>query len=570
MVGHRRMDRKLKSLLKGAGLDHLVGGMTTEEINADAKRQREEMEAMTPEQRAAQVKKNDAQRMEAQKQRTKAAADAKAASDKAAADKAAADKAVADKAAAEAAAKARSDAQLKEEYGELKAYAYTIKDGLGSKGYVYGPPAYPQATVADFDFYMEHGNPATVEFENQEFSNERDLIVARHQNETPEQFEETKKKRLAYLKSPYLSGNEPKNGITRLRDLWAAYKLQQLPFWKSAEKYVAKDTVYRQPLKSQGEWAADVQRNVQNWQTRVNDAQLPEAKASLISEFGEYQRLNASYDAYVANENAKPAPPSFEGKDITEVTKGVAEEDVRFDKNEKLRQLRDADDMTSHDVAEKIATLNGMKTGIPTADQEIDEALAYIKWGEELREQVALWETAGAKKDMTLQEYWSSIGEPDLIDVEAEVAKEKQQIQNRIDEYKRSPKYVFDQIKKWGLLVIDIGVNFLPYVLPFPIGNVIQLGYQAFAPVGSIYHTEGSFTQKLQAGLVNGAEQAVLGMIGLGRKGRRKYMKTLMESEEGGEMGQIRQIEDDSSSHHALHDKTPARSQRRRRVRHQT
>jgi len=328
--------------------------------------------------------------------------------------------------------------------------------------------------------------------------------------------------------------------------------------------------MYSQTPMSRDQWASDVQRNVQNWQTRVNDALNPEAKASLISEFGEYQKDNASYETYLAKNSEKPPPPSFEGKDITEVTKAIGEEDVKFDKNEKLRQLRDADDMTSHDVAEKIATLRGMKTGIPTADEEIDKALAYIKWGEELREQIALWETAGAKKDMSLEDYYTSIGKPDMIDVEAEVQKENQQIEDAIEAYKKSPKYAWDQIKKWGLLVIDIGVNFLPYVLPFPVGNVIQLGYQAFAPTGSIYHTEGSFTQKLQAGLVNGAEQAVLGLIGLGRAGRRKYMKTLMESEGGGEMGQAPQIEDDSRSHHALHAKTPAGSQRKRKGRHQT
>lgn len=475
MVGHHRMDRKLKSLLKGSGLERLVGG-------------------------------------------------------------------------------------------ELKHYK-------GNEAVVSGPPSAPQATVDDFDYYMKHGNPSTVAFENQMYQQNRDVMVSRHQNESPEEFEKTKKAKIDSLLSPYTNGNPKmgkKNGVDILRGQWLARELQKLPFWKKAQEFVAKDTVYRQPLMSQDQWAADVQRNVQNWQTRVNDAQLPEAKASLISEFGEYQRLNASYDTYVANENAKPAPPSFEGKDISEVTKAIGEEDVKVDRNEKLRQLRDADDYTSHDVAQKIATLQGMKTGIPTADEEIDKALAYIKWSEELREQIGLWETAGAKKDMSLQDYYDSIGEPDMIDVEGEVAKENKKIEDAIEEYKKSPKYVFDQIKKWGLLVIDIGTNFLPYVLPFPIGNVIQLGYQAFAPTGSIYHTEGSFTQKLQAGLVNGAEQAVLGLIGLGRKGRRKYMRTLMESEGGGAKEPSPQIEDDSRSRHALHAKTPAGSQRRRKGRHQT
>ena len=435
----------------------------------------------------------------------------------------------------------------------------------------YKPNADAGDTVDDFQFFWDHSSPSLRSFMEDFWKGQLNIAVDRHQNETPEAFEETKKKMIANLLNPYRAGTkQKKNGFEQLKDKWVVQQLQKLPFWKSAEKYVAKDTVYRQPLMGQDQWAADVQRNVTNWQTRVNDAQLPEAKASLISEFGEYQKLNASYDTYVANENAKPAPPSFEGKDITEVTKAVGEEDVKFDKNEKLRQLRDADDYTSHDVAQKIATLNGMKTGIPTSDKEIDEALAYIKWGEELREQIALWETAGAKKDMTLADYWSSIGEPELIDVEAEVQKENQRIADNIERYKKSPKYAWDQIKKWGLLVIDIGVNFLPYVLPFPIGNVIQLGYQAFAPTGSIYHTEGSFTQKLQAGLVNGAEQAVLGMIGLGRKGRRKYMRTLMESEGGDASGSEQPTGHDSRNQHALHDKTPNPPQRKRRVRSQT
>lgn len=489
MVDHRKMDRKMRSMLKGAGLERLVGG----ELHLFKGH-----ETPSP---------ND-----------------------------------------------------KFWYGD------TLNSG-------YKPNADKGDTVDDFQFFWDHSSPSLKKFMEDFYKGQRNIAVDRHQNETPEAFEETKKKMIANLMSPYTNGNPKlgkKNGFIRLQQQWVARELESLPFWKSAEKFVAKDTVYRQPLMGQDQWAADVQRNVQNWQQRVNDAQLPEAKASLISEFGEYQRLNASYDTYVANENAKPAPPSFEGKDITEVTKAVGEEDVKYDKNEKLKQLRMADDMTSHDVAQKVATLQGMKTGIPTADQEIDDALAYIKWGEKLREQIALWETAGAKKDMTLADYWSSLGEPELIDVEGEVAKEKQQIADNIERYKKSPKYVWDQIKKWGLLVIDIGTNFLPYVLPFPIGNVIQLGYQAFAPVGSIYHTEGSFTQKLQAGLVNGAEQAVLGMIGLGRKGRRKYMRTLMESEGGDAKAPSPQIEDDSRNQHALHDKTPNPPQRRRKGRHQT
>jgi len=213
--------------------------------------------------------------------------------------------------------------------GELQAYA----DGKSrlNNGYVRGPPSAPTANVDDFAYYMEHGNPSTVQFENQMYAKSRDILVDRHANQTPEEFEKTKKAMIAGLMSPYTNGNPKlgkKNGVDILRGQWIASELQKLPFWKSAEKFVAKDTVYRQPLMGQDQWAADVQRNVQNWQTRVNDAQLPEAKASLISEFGEYQRLNASYDTYVANENAKPPPPSFEGKDITEVTKGVGEENV--------------------------------------------------------------------------------------------------------------------------------------------------------------------------------------------------------------------------------------------------
>ena len=450
--------------------------------------------------------------------------------------------------------------------GDLKLYK-------GNEAVVRGPPSAPQATVDDFDYYMKHGNPSTVAFENQMYQQSRDVMVDRHQNESPEEFEKTKKAKIDSLLSPYNAGNPKagkKNGVDILRGQWLAQELQKLPFWKKAQEYVAKDTVYRQQPMDRSQWEADTQRNITNWKTRVDDALNPEAKASLISEFGEYQQNNASYEKYLAMNESKPPPPSFEGKDISEVTKSIGEEDVKFDRKAKLDALRMADDITSHDVAEKIATLKGMKTGIPTADEEIDKALAYIKWGEELREQTALWETAGAKKDMTLKEYWQSIGEPELIDVEGEVNKENKQIEDAIEAYKKSPKYVWDQIKKWGLLAIDIGSNFLPYILPFPIGEVISLGYQAFAPQGSMYHTEGSFTQKLQSGLINGATQGIGSLIGLGRTGRRKYMKTLMEAEGGGAKEPALQIEDDSRSRHALHAKTPVRSQRRRKPQRQT
>jgi hypothetical protein len=420
-------------------------------------------------------------------------------------------------------------------------------------------------TVDDFQFFWDHSSPSLKSFMEDFWKGQLNIAVDRHQNETPEEFEKTKKAMIAGLLNP-----KGKNGSERLKNKWVVQQLQQLPFWKSAEKYVAKDTVYRQAPMGRDQWEQDVQRNITNWKTRVDDAQLPEAKASLISEFGEYQQNNASYDKYLAMNESKPPPPSFEGKDISEVTKAVGEEDVKFDKRAKLEQLRMADDMTSHDVAQKVATLKSMKTGIPTADEEIDKTLAYIKWGEELREQIALWETAGVKKDMSLPDYYDSIGKPPLIDVEAKVAEESRQIDQAIEAYKKSPKYVWDQIKKWGLMVIDIGSNFLPYILPFPIGEVISLGYQAFAPQGSMYHTEGSFTQKLQAGLINGATMGIGNMIGLGRTGRRKYMKTLMAEEGGGAKAPALQIEDEPRSRHALHAKTPVLSQRRRKPQRQT
>lgn len=583
MVGHRRMDRKLKTLLKGAGLGHLVGGETNDERQQrqsdENKKKMDAFKALTPEQRIAQVKGEEAQRAARQ------AADniaARKSSEKGAADAAA--KPLRDLSESLSSGNYNPKPDNYKLLGELVFYK-GHEDPKG--GYPYwkndsttegtdGPPPYlakSPATIADYQFWYDHISSSLREFITKFWSMNRTVLVDRHQNETPEEFEKTKADMLKQLDNPMKTGpygkpvSKTPNEI--LRDQWITFHLKQLSFWKRAEEYVAKDPIYRNVM-GQEQWAAVFKNNAAEWQERVNDAVNPQVKASLISEFGEYQRLNASYETYVANENAKPPPPSYQGKDISEVTKGVAEEDVKFDKREQIKKIRDADLETEREVAQKTATLNGMKTGNPINDQEIDEALAYIKWGEELREQISLWELAGANKDMTLQDYWSSIGEPDLIDVEVEVAKEKEQIQNRINDYKKSPQYVLDQIKKWGMLVIDIGVNFLPYILPFPIGNVIQLGYEAFAPVGSIYHTEGSFTQKLQAGLVNGAEQAVLGMIGLGRKGRRKYMKTLMESEGGGEMGQAPQIEDDSRSRHALHAKTPAGSQRRRKGRSQT
>jgi hypothetical protein len=661
------MDRKLKSLLKGAGLDSLMGGKTlgdlSKEISSTTADQRNKdiadrnakeqadakaREAAAPKAAAPQTRQPDKFVSDADMpiymkatESARAAAAAKTPEEKATleakkkqdweaytktdsfkkanapatAAKAAQDarmaQALKDQEAAKAAQAARQAAATEEfKKDKLTALSESLSSGsynpdpnnyklLGELvfykghedpkgGYPYwkndsttegtdGPPPYlakTPATLADYQFWYDHLSPSLREFITKFWSMNRTVLVDRHQNETPEEFEKTKADMLKQLETTTKTDNTIGKRVSKtpneiLRDQWIAFHLKQLPFWKRAEEYVAKDPIYRNVM-GQEQWAAVVKNNVAEWQERVNDAVNPQVKASLISEFGEYQRLNASYDAYVANENAKPPPPSYKGKDISEATKGVAEEDVKFDKREQIKKIRDADLETEREVAQKTATLNGMKTGNPINDQEIDEALAYIKWGEELREQISMWELAGANKDMTLADYWDSLGEPEMIDVEAEVEKEKQQIQNRINDYKKSAQYVLDQIKKWGMLVIDIGVNFLPYILPFPVGNVIQLGYQAFAPVGSIYHTEGSFTQKLQAGLVNGAEQAVLGLIGLGRKGRRKYMKTLMESEGGGEMGQERQIEDDSRSHHALHAKTPAGSQRRRKAQRQT
>jgi len=619
------MDRKLKTLLKGAGLDSLMeirgGAISAADMPLYLKSVESEKAiatAKTPEEKAALVAKSQQDRaawqntdsykgVEKKAQQTKADYEktpegAKVAKERAAAEaKIAADakareasEKVAAEARAKAAAEAKTDGLVKlsaaimegaynyapdlnsyKLFGELGQYKGKENLGFGSSRSVTESPAGPTATPADFQFWYDRLSGDQRGFINGFWAGDYKILVDRHTNQTPEEFAKTQNAMEARLKNEYekdpqfSNRSRLKDPKHLLRDKWSLILLQNSPYWKKAEQFVSKDPMYRNVMGKE-QWAAVFKNNAAEWQERINDAQNPQVKASLISDFGEYQRLNASYETYVANENAKPPPPSYKGKADAEVSKGVAEEDVKFDKREQIKKIRDADLETEREVVQKLATLNGMKTGNPINDQEIDEALAYIKWGEELREQISVWELAAANKDMELQEYWSSIGEPDLIDVEAEVAKEKEQIQNRINDYKKSPQYVLDQIKKWGMLVIDIGVNFLPYILPFPIGNVIQLGYEAFAPVGSIYHTEGSFTQKLQAGLVNGAEQAVLGMIGLGRKGRRKYMKTLMESEGGGEMGQIRLIEDDSSSHHALHAQTPPPSQRRRRVRRQT
>jgi len=562
MVDRRRMDRKLKSLLKGAGLERLVGGKTFADLS-------KEIASTTTEQRNKDIAVSNAK----EQADAKARDDAKAKADADAKAKAQSDAKAKAQADADAKAKAQSDAKAKAD-SELKLFKGHETPSPNDNFWI-GPylnsgikPDLNNATVADFQFYYDHSQPSTKQFMDSLWNGLKDIIVDRHMNETPEEFEKTKKAKLDALMSPMDPYRKTirKQPQDALRDQWLAKQLTELPFWKKAQQYVAKDTVYSQTPMSREQWASDVQRNIQNWKQRVNDALNPEAKASLISEFGEYQKDNASYETYLANNSAKPPPPSFEGKDISEITNAIGEEDVKFDRKAKLDALRVADDTTSHDVAEKIATLRGMKTGIPTADEEIDKALAYIKWGEELREQIALWETAGAKKDMTLKEYWQSIGEPEMIDVEGEVAKENKAIEDAIESYKKSPKYVWDQIKKWGLLAIDIGSNFLPYILPFPIGEVISLGYQAFAPQGSIYHTEGSFTQKFQSGLLNGATQGISGLLGLGRAGRRKYMRTLMESEGGGVSGSALHIEDDSRSHHALHDKTPNLSQRRRKA----
>jgi len=517
------MDRKVKKLLKGAGLQRLVGGITGPELYL----QRENKE------------KEDAARLERNKafQQKKSEADAKAKAD---------------------------EANRKAVMGDLRYYA----DGKGVQpnGYVTGPPAAPQATVADFAYYMEHGDPSTVAFEKDMFDKAREVLVDRYRNQTPEAFAKTKADTLKRLRNPYMdppNQTVKKNGTVLLRDQWLASELEKSTFGKSAEKFVAKDTIYRQPLMSADQWAADVQRNIQNWKQRVDDAQLPAAKASLISEFTEYQNQNASYDTYVSRENAKPAPPSFEGKADTEVTKALGEEDVKFDKTAKLNQLRQADDSTSRNVAEKIATLRSMKKN-PLADEQIDKALSYIKWGEELREQIALWERAATNKDMTLPDYYDSIGKPPLIDVEGEVARESKEIEDNIERYKKSKEYVFDQIKKWGLLVIDVGSMFLPYVLPFPIGEVISMGYQAFAPEGSIFHTEGSFSDKAMRGVINGATAGLSGLIGMGRNGRRKYMKTLMESEGKASSESSRHTGRGSHNLHALHDKSRSEPRKRK------
>jgi len=515
------MDRKVKRLLKGAGLQRLVGGLTLAEMN------------LKREEDAARLERNKAF------QKTKSEADAKA--------------------------KADADADKKTSFGDLRYYA----DGKHTRpdGYVEGPPSAPAATVDDFAYYMEHGNPSTIKFEKSMYEKARDVLLDRHINDTPDAFETSKARQLANLRTPFLPGYNnkvKKNGTLLLRDQWLARELEKVTFGKKAEQYIATEDIYRQPPMDRGAWEQDVQRNIANWRQRVEDAIDPEVKASLIAEFGTYQQQNASYEQYLATNESKPPPPSFEGKDLTEITKQVGERTTRKDKEEKLKSLRNIDDFTSHDVAEKIKNLNGMKTGNPIADEEIDKALAYIKWGEDLREQIAKLEREATEKDMTLADYYESVGSPELVDVEGKVAEENKKIDDAIERYKHSGAYVWDQFKKWGMLVIDIGSNFLPYILPFPIGNVIQLGYQAFAPPGSIYRTEGSFTQKLQSGLLNGAEQAVLGAIGLGRKRRknRKYMAELMEGEGGGASESARSSEPCSRSRSSPHAKSRSRTQK--------
>ena len=408
----------------------------------------------------------------------------------------------------------------------MEYYKGNESDPKDKNGFLWGPPT--KGSAEDYAYWLEHGNPNSVQYAKNMYNQNKTLLLDINTYDTPEKFEEGKQ----LLIKRYREGKQR----NRPDNKWIAKEIEKIQYNQRANQFVSTDKQYRQPLKSEDEWNREKEQTIKDYDDKIARTLDFREKTRLEKEKFGYMRTNASYDVYKQNEMRKPEAPKVE--DAEQLQSAVQQRVEKKTTENKLDFMNRQDDMIKKDVAKKLNTLKSMKTGNPIEDEEIDMALSQIHWGEVMREQIDSLERKAVEKGMELKEYYDSLDPPPKItDAEAEIEKDRQSIAKKIDEYKHSARYIWDQVKKYGMLAIDIGSNFLPYIIP-GIGTAIKLGYQAFAPSGSMYHTEGSFEEKFGRLATNAAQDAITSLIGFGKRPNKDIVEQMIEQEKRGGRGQ--------------------------------
>jgi len=399
------------------------------------------------------------------------------------------------------------------------------KERTDKDGYVYGPPT--KGSADDYQYWLEHGRPNSTKYGYDMYNQNKALLLDVNVNTTPEKFEESKQRLLKQFK-------EGKNK-DRPDNKWIAREIEKIQYQQRANQFVSTDKKYQQPIKSESDWNRDKENTIKDFDDKIERTLDFREKNRLKNEKYDFLNKNASYDTYKQNEERKEVAPTIENGE--QLQQAVQKREEAKTLENKLDFMNRQDDYLKKDIQKKLNNLKALRTGNPIEDEQVDLALSQIHWGEVMREQIDALERKAVEKGMDLKDYYESLDpKPTIVNAEEKVEEDRKEIERKINDYKHSAKYIWDQIKKIGLFAIDIGSNFLPYVIPV-VGSAIMLGYQAFAPSGSIYHTEGSVEQKFANLGVNAAQHAITGLFGFG-KTNKEVVEHLIEQEKRGGRGQ--------------------------------
>ena len=115
-----------------------------------------------------------------------------------------------------------------------------------------------------------------------------------------------------------------------------------------------------------------------------------------------------------------------------------------------------------------------------------------------------------------------------LFDAAKATEEYKQQLENEITWQEKAGHYLI----MGSILLTDIAAELLPYAMPL-LGTALSLGWKAFAPEGSLNYQEGTIGQKFGRLGLSIVEDGVKRAIGFGRTraSRRKAMTKMMDDE---------------------------------------
>ena len=178
-----------------------------------------------------------------------------------------------------------------------------------------------------------------------------------------------------------------------------------------------------------------------------------------------------------------------------------------------------------------------------------DDKVANLDWlrmdremtnGEILRRQIYQLQEDALEHDLeTPEEYVEAVNAgklhdkygnliPPIVIYDAEKATDEQmkELESKIG--------FFDKVGHYGLvgslMFADIAAEVLPYIMP-AFGTALSLGWKAFAPEGSMNYQEGTVGQKFGRLGLSIVEEGAKKLIGLGQQKRRKQMEKLMDDE---------------------------------------